>query len=356
MYDKGKYDLAGYCVGVVELDEILPKMSEIHVGDIVVALPSSGIHSNGFSLVNKIMEISGKKLENLAPFSDSGRTFAREFLTPTKLYVSDVLPLLRKGQVKALAHITGGGLIENIPRILPKHLGVQLDAVTWKIPKIFGWLAAKGNVDDHEMLRTFNCGIGMVLILPRGGIDWESMPEAKVIGSVVQRDGDSQQVQVKNFSNEMSKVSEAFRDEEVNEAISYKDSGVDIIAGDSLVQQIKPHAKSTHRDGVLGSLGSFGGLFRLRDMKKKFVDPVLVLGTDGVGTKLKIAQDMKKHETVGVDLVAMCANDILCNGAEPITFLDYFACGKLDIDVAEKVVGGIADGCRQSGSALLGKF
>lgn len=356
MYERGKYDLAGYCVGVVELDAILPKTHDIHVGDIVVALPSSGIHSNGFSLVNKILEESGTKLTDPAPFSDSDRTFGREFLIPTKLYQADVLPLLQKGNVKALAHITGGGLLENIPRILPPSLGVQLDAVTWKIPPVFGWLAAKGNVTDQEMLRTFNCGIGMILILPRGEIGWEQIPDAKLIGNVTLRDGDAPQVQVRNFASSIGKISEPWRQGKPAEPISYKDSGVDIVAGDSLVQNIKPLAKSTHRDGTLGSIGGFGGLFRLHDLKKSYQDPVLVLGTDGVGTKLKIAQQTRKHDTVGVDLVAMCANDILCNGGEPLTFLDYFACGKLHVGDATAVISGIADGCRQSGSVLLGKL
>lgn len=357
MYTRGKYDLAGYCVGVVEHNDILPKTNEIHVGDIVVGLPSNscGLHSNGFSLANKILQESGTGMNDTVPFDDSGRSFGRELLSPTKLYVSSVLPLLRKKNVKAIAHITGGGLVENIPRVLPDHLGVELDAVTWKIPSIFGWLAAKGNVDYQEMLRTFNCGIGMVLILPRGEIDWELIPDAKIIGSVVQREKNLPQVQVKNFASALAKVSDLWRSEKAPTPISYKDSGVDILAGDSLVQNIKPLAKSTKRDGVLGSLGSFGGLFRLRDLKKTFEDPVLVLGTDGVGTKLKIAQEIMKHDTVGVDLVAMCANDILCNGAEPLTFLDYFACGSLEVNVATAVVSGIADGCRQSGSALLGK-
>lgn len=355
MYQHGKYDLAGYCVGVVEHNDILPKINEIHVGDIVVALPSSGIHSNGFSLVNKILKESGHQLCDPAEFDEGGRTYGRAFLTPTKLYVSDVLPLLRKGHVKAIAHITGGGLTENIPRVLPPHLGVQLDAVTWKIPSVFGWLAAKGNVNDQEMLSTFNCGIGMILILPRGEIDWEQIPDAKLIGNVIQLEGDSQQVQVKNFTAAMHKVSEPWKNVASAASISYKESGVDITAGESLVHNIKPLAKSTNRSGVIGSLGGFGGLFRLRDLKKAYQDPVLVLGTDGVGTKLKIAQQMEQHATVGVDLVAMCANDILCNGAEPLTFLDYFACGKLEVDVATSVVSGIADGCRQSRSALLGK-
>lgn len=356
MYETGKYDLAGYCVGVVEHEDILPKVNEIHVGDIVIGLPSSGIHSNGFSLVNKIMKESGTDFNAFVPFGDQGRTFGREFLNPTKLYVSEVLPLLRKGHIKAMAHITGGGLLENIPRVLPEQLGVHLDAVTWKIPPVFGWLAGKGNVDDQEMLRTFNCGIGMVLILPRGEIDWEKIPEAKLIGNVVQREAGSHQVQVKNFAQAIEKISEPWRTGKSAPKISYKDSGVDICAGDALVQNIKPLAKSTNRDGVLGSLGGFGGLFRLRDLKEKYEDPVLALGTDGVGTKLKIAQELGVHGSVGIDLVAMCANDILCNGAEPLTFLDYYACGSLDVKVATSVVGGIAEGCRQSGSALLGKF
>lgn len=356
MYSYGKYDLAGYCVGVVEHDSLLPKKEDIHAEDIVIGLPSSGLHSNGYSLVNKIIKESGVNILEPAPFECSGQSFARELLKPTKLYVSDVLPLLKEGNVKAVAHITGGGLLENIPRVLPDHLAVHLDAITWTIPPVFGWLAAKGNVQDQEMLRTFNCGIGMILILPRGEIVWESIPGAKLIGNVVQRDEGASQVQVKNFANALAKVSEPWKNKTPRESISYKNSGVDITAGDNLVQNIKPLAKSTYRDGVIGSLGGFGGLFRLRDMKKTFEDPVLVLGTDGVGTKLKIAQHMGKHDTVGIDLVAMCANDILCNGAEPLTFLDYFACGKLDVGVASSVVSGIADGCRQSRSALSGKL
>jgi phosphoribosylamine--glycine ligase / phosphoribosylglycinamide formyltransferase / phosphoribosylformylglycinamidine cyclo-ligase len=276
MYEPGEYDVAGYCVGVVEYDKILPKMNEIHEGDIVIGLPSSGVHSNGFSLVNKILEATGTSLFELAPFSDGGKNFGNELLTPTKIYVADVLPLLRKGNARALAHITGGGLLENIPRVLPKekNLGVQLDAITWKIPEVFGWLAAKGNINEFEMLRTFNCGIGMVIILPRGDIDWQQIPDAKLIGNVVAREASEPLVQVKNFANALKKVSEPWTTEKVV-SISYKQSGVDICAGDSLVDNIKPLAKATQRDGVLGSIGSFGGLFRIKDLKKTYEDPVL---------------------------------------------------------------------------------
>ncbi|MCB5185586.1 phosphoribosylformylglycinamidine cyclo-ligase [Methylobacillus gramineus] len=134
-------------------------------------------------------------------------------------------------------------------------------------------------------------------------------------------------------------------------SISYRDAGVDIEAGDALVEQIKPFAKRTMRPEVLGGIGGFGSLF---EVPKKFKNPVLVSGTDGVGTKLKLAFQLNKHDTVGIDLVAMSVNDILVQGAEPLFFLDYFACGKLEVGVAAQVIKGIAAGCEQSGCALVG--
>ena len=136
-----------------------------------------------------------------------------------------------------------------------------------------------------------------------------------------------------------------------NVSLSYRDAGVDIDAGDALVEAIKPLAKRTMREGVLGGIGGFGGLF---EISKKFKEPVLVSGTDGVGTKLKLAFELNRHDTVGIDLVAMSVNDILVQGAEPLFFLDYFACGKLDVATATAVVKGIAQGCEESGCALLG--
>jgi phosphoribosylformylglycinamidine cyclo-ligase len=133
---------------------------------------------------------------------------------------------------------------------------------------------------------------------------------------------------------------------------TYREAGVDIDAGDEFVDRIKPLVRSTFRPEVLTDLGGFGGLFRLH--AKQYEDPVLVSGTDGVGTKLRIAFLMNKHDTVGIDLVAMCVNDIAVSGAEPLFFLDYFATGKLAVDKAKDVVSGIADGCRQAGCALIG--
>ena len=138
---------------------------------------------------------------------------------------------------------------------------------------------------------------------------------------------------------------------QANAGLSYKDAGVDIDAGDALVERIKPYAKKTMREGVLNGLGGFGALF---EISKKYQNPVLVSGTDGVGTKLKLAFEWGFHDTVGIDLVAMSVNDILVQGAEPLFFLDYFACGKLDIDTAADVIKGIAQGCEQSNCALIG--
>ena len=136
-----------------------------------------------------------------------------------------------------------------------------------------------------------------------------------------------------------------------NNSITYRDAGVDIEAGDALVNQIKPFAKRTMRPEVMSSIGGFGSMFA---MPSKFKEPVLVSGTDGVGTKLKLAFQLNKHDTVGIDLVAMSVNDILVQGAEPLFFLDYFACGKLDVDTAADVIKGIAAGCEESGCALVG--
>ena len=135
-------------------------------------------------------------------------------------------------------------------------------------------------------------------------------------------------------------------------ALTYASAGVDIDAGNALIEQIKPHAKRTNRSGVMAGLGGFGGLFDLK--AAGFHDPILVSATDGVGTKLRIAIDTGIYDTIGIDLVAMCVNDLVCQGAEPLFFLDYFATGHLDVDTASRIIAGIAEGCLQSGCALIG--
>ena len=137
-----------------------------------------------------------------------------------------------------------------------------------------------------------------------------------------------------------------------NKTLTYKDAGVDIDAGNKLIEKIKPFIKDTNRPEVMAELGGFGGLFALQS--EKYNSPILVSGTDGVGTKIMLAQQLDYHDSIGIDLVAMCVNDVLVQGAEPLFFLDYFACGKLDINTATKVINGIANGCKKSNAALIG--
>lgn len=162
MYHGEDYDLAGFCVGVVEKNKII-NGSHIQPGDILLGLASSGVHSNGFSLVRKIIEVTETSLN--MPFNNS--TLGEVLLTPTRIYVKSILALLQKIPVKAIAHITGGGLLENIPRVLPNNTIAFIQKTAWQRSEIFQWLQTKGNVADQEMLRTFNCGIGMVICISK---------------------------------------------------------------------------------------------------------------------------------------------------------------------------------------------
>jgi phosphoribosylaminoimidazole (AIR) synthetase len=164
-YNLGDYDVAGFSVGLVERHEVLPKKDALSVGDVVLGLISSGIHSNGFSLVRHLMDRHHLDYHGPCPFDVHQRTLGEALLTPTRIYVRSCLPLCRQGFVKAMAHITGGGLPENIPRVLPNHLAVRLDASQWTLPSVFRWLRHLGNLSIDELLHTFNCGIGMILVV-----------------------------------------------------------------------------------------------------------------------------------------------------------------------------------------------
>lgn len=162
MYGKNHYDMAGFAVGAVERGAVLPRVSEMVAGDVLIALPSSGPHSNGYSLVRKIVERSGLDWEDPAPFSEGG-TLGEELLAPTRIYVKALLPLIRAGKLKGLAHITGGGITENTPRMLPDDLKSKIDLEAWAFPPVFRWMQEVGQISDAEMLRTFNCGVGMIV-------------------------------------------------------------------------------------------------------------------------------------------------------------------------------------------------
>ncbi len=169
MYAAGDYDLAGFAVGAAERGELLPR-ADIVTGDVLIGLPSSGVHSNGYSLVRKLVERAGLAWTATAPFA-AGTSVAEALLTPTRIYVKPLLAALKAtgggspaGAIKALSHITGGGLAENLPRVLPADVAARVDLSAWTAPEVFRWLAGAGHLDDAEMLRTFNCGIGMVVV------------------------------------------------------------------------------------------------------------------------------------------------------------------------------------------------
>ncbi|MFD2190322.1 phosphoribosylformylglycinamidine cyclo-ligase [Pistricoccus aurantiacus] len=202
MYAGNDYDLAGFCVGVVEKSEIIDG-SRVSEGDVLLGLASSGPHSNGYSLIRKILEISGQPLDTQV----DGVALRDALLAPTRIYVKPLLSLIRESDVAVhgLCHITGGGLSENLPRVLPEHLAAHLDTQAWPRPEVFDWLQRQGNVAAEEMYRVLNCGIGMVAVVPVDQADQairhlrEQGESVYRLGSIVERDGDGPQVLLENL-------------------------------------------------------------------------------------------------------------------------------------------------------------
>jgi phosphoribosylaminoimidazole synthetase len=164
MYAGGDYDLAGFSIGAVERGAVLPRLDDQKAGDILIGIGSDGPHSNGYSLVRRVVERSGLGWNDAAPFAP-GKTLGEALMAPTRIYVKSVLPLIKAGLIKGGAHITGGGLIENPPRAIAEGLEPRMDWQAWRLPPVFAWLQSVGNVADHELRRTFNCGIGFMLIV-----------------------------------------------------------------------------------------------------------------------------------------------------------------------------------------------
>ena len=163
LYAAGDFDLAGFAVGAVERKAVLPKTETMRAGDVLIGVASSGVHSNGYSLVRKVVARAKAKLAAPAPF-DKTSSLASALLTPTRLYVKSALAAIKAGGVKGLSHITGGGVTENLPRVLPKGLDAEIDLASWALPPVFAWLAEEAKLDETEMLRTFNCGIGLIAV------------------------------------------------------------------------------------------------------------------------------------------------------------------------------------------------
>ena len=196
MYHAGDYDLAGFCVGVVEKSEIIDG-SRVKNGDALIALGSSGPHSNGYSLVRKVIDVSGV---NPATELLDNKPLSEHVLAPTKIYVKSVLALIKQADVHAIAHLTGGGFWENIPRVLPKNTKAVIDEKSWEWPSVFNWLQEKGNIDTYEMYRTFNCGVGMVIALPQEQVETalailkQAGENAWLIGHIEHAEDDAEQV------------------------------------------------------------------------------------------------------------------------------------------------------------------
>lgn len=199
MYRDGDYDLAGFAVGAAERGQLLPA-GDLEAGDVILGLGSSGVHSNGFSLVRRIVELSGLGWQDAAPFA-AGQTLGEALLTPTRIYVKSLLSAIRStGAIKALAHITGGGFPDNIPRVLPETLAAEINLSAIPVPAVFSWLAKTGGVEAHEMLRTFNCGVGMIVVVPADKAELvadtlKAEGETVVtLGRMIARDADQQGV------------------------------------------------------------------------------------------------------------------------------------------------------------------
>ena len=199
LYAKGDFDLAGFAVGAVERDAILPKLSTMKAGDVLVGVPSSGVHSNGYSLVRKVVEKSGLALGDASPFSQG--TLGEALLTPTRLYVKEALAAMKTGgikglAVKGLAHITGGGITGNLPRCLPDGLDAEVDLPAITVPPVFQWLARTAGIAQSEMLRTFNCGIGMVVVTDEAHADAVSAAFGGGVrlGRLIKGDGEARTV------------------------------------------------------------------------------------------------------------------------------------------------------------------
>jgi phosphoribosylformylglycinamidine cyclo-ligase len=197
LYAKGDFDLAGFSVGAVERGSVLPNLHAMRDGDVLIGVGSSGAHSNGYSLIRKVLSANAHRLDAPAPFSPENK-LVDVLLTPTRLYVKSALAAIHAGGVRGFAHITGGGITENLPRALPENLGAQIDLTAWPLPKVFSWLSNEAGLEDAEMLKTFNCGLGLIAVVEasKAGAVIEAFHESNEhayrIGKLVRiQDGDS---------------------------------------------------------------------------------------------------------------------------------------------------------------------
>lgn len=346
VYASGTYDLAGYCVGVLEEGEDLPKFDKYEDGDFIIGLPSSGLHCGGLEQVHAIIERSKDlmaKLQQPAEFGNKSALLAQEILAPTKTYVKEVLPLIRNKQLKAVGNVSSC-LQDAIKKILPSGYGAQISFENVNLPEIYGWLHGPLNISENSFLENFNCGVGMVLIASKSNANEivKSIPGSSVIGFLKKN---SNNITYRNFHEVLMKASAHF-EKDTGAKIEIIKSEKPVAIKNSVENLLKENSKSENL--ILTQSGK-----RLTKIPAKYEEPILVIGTDGVGTKIKIAQQTEINSTVGIDLVAMCVNDILCNGAEPLSFLSYYACGNLNEKTVIDAVSGVIEGANQGNCVLV---
>ncbi|XP_063954350.1 trifunctional purine biosynthetic protein adenosine-3-like [Lytechinus pictus] len=303
MYAPNEYDLAGFAVGAVERGHMLPRVDEIQAGDVILGVASSGIHSNGYSLVRRLVEQEGLDFKDPCPFRD-GTTLGEALLTPTRIYSKTLLPAIRSGCVKAFAHITGGGLLENIPRIMPGSMAVQLDASKWEIPSVFGWISHHGGVEEMEMARTFNCGVGGVLVVrseDEGAVlemVRQSGETAWKIGQVMPKCGDGAGVSISNLSSSLARsyspamngIQEGGAERKMRVAVLISGTGTNLQA---LINHTKD-PKKVSRAEICLVISNIPDVLGLERAKKAGI-PTKVICHKGLS---RVDFDMKVHDTL----------------------------------------------------------
>lgn len=307
MYEPQVYDLAGFALGIAEHTGILPLLDEIQPGDVLIGLPSSGVHSNGFSLVHAVLNRVGLGLHDKAPFSD--KTLGEELLVPTKIYVKALSTLLSRGKhgIKALAHITGGGLSENIPRVLRKDLAVRLDANKFQLPPVFAWLAAAGNISSTELQRTYNCGLGMVLVVAPTEVE-DVLKElrypqrAAVVGEVVARkDPKKSQVVVQNFEASLARTQKMLSQRRKRVAVLISGTGSNLQA---LIDATRDSAQGIHADVVL-VISNKTGVLGLQRATQAGIPSLVISHKDFASREVYDAELTRNLKAARVDLICL---------------------------------------------------
>lgn len=359
LFSVGCYDLAGYSVGVLDHPQQQQSVP-VSADDLIIGIPATGLHCSGFNLVYDMISRLKLDLQQVAPFDVNRRTFSQAFLNPSQIYVDQLLPLMCSGRVKAAVHITTGGLLRNVNKLLfgQSELLAELQATAWEFPEMFGWLRNVGGLSEMDILEQFNCGIGLCFVVRADDKQWKSIPGARQIGKFIRNDSGNhrQSVVIRDFSKVLRSVGIRFGVLESESAVIKPKADEKIALNiNGLIDEL---ITSTHSDEVFRQ-GSSGGKRMMRlysNGQSTYKDPILVIGTDGIGSKILIAKQIQRYKTIGVDLVAMCVNDILCNGAKPLTFLDYYACGQIcptSMEVSKDIIAGVVDGVRQSECSLV---